>query len=55
MSVCLDGYVFVTDFHPDAIAAGHRRTFTDTEGGVHEIESYVHGDHTQLAEAGGCP
>ena len=52
--VCMPGgYVFVTDFHPDAVAAGHRRTFTDQAGNVHEIEHYVHGNHAHLAEAAG--
>ena len=47
------GYVFITDFHPDATAAGHRRTLTDEAGAVHAIEHHVHGDHVQLAfEAG---
>jgi malonyl-CoA O-methyltransferase len=47
------GYVFITDFHPDAAAAGHRRTLTDEAGTVHTIEHYVHGDHVQLGvEAG---
>ena len=43
------GYVFVTDFHPDAVAAGHRRTFTDQAGTVHEVEHYVHADHIGTA------
>jgi len=43
------GYVFITDFHPDAAAAGHRRTLSDEAGTVHAIEHYVHGDHVQLA------
>ncbi|HEV2708957.1 MAG TPA: class I SAM-dependent methyltransferase [Edaphobacter sp.] len=48
--VCMPGgYVFVTDFHPDAAAAGHRRNFTDQAGAVYEIENYVHINHTQLA------
>lgn len=52
--VCMPGgYVFVTDFHPDAVAAGHRRTFTDQAGTVHEIEHYVHSNHAHLAEAAG--
>jgi malonyl-CoA O-methyltransferase len=52
--VCMPGgHVFVTDFHPDAVAAGHQRTFTDREGTVHEIEHYVHGNHAHLAEAAG--
>lgn len=47
------GYVFVSDFHPEAAAAGHRRTFTDQSGTVYEIEHYVHTNHSQLgAEAG---
>jgi len=52
--VCMPGgYVFVTDFHPDAAAAGHRRTFTDEAGIVHGIENYMHANHVQLAiEAG---
>ena len=52
--VCMPGgHVFVTDFHPDAAAAGHWRTFTDRGGTVHEIENYVHGNHAHLAEAAG--
>lgn len=52
--VCMPGgHVFVTDFHSDAIAAGHQRTFTDQIGTVHEVEHYVHGNHTQFAEAAG--
>ncbi len=31
----------VTDFHPDAYEAGHRRTFRQG-GQVHEIEHHVH-------------
>jgi malonyl-CoA O-methyltransferase len=47
------GYVFVTDFHPDAARAGHRRTFNVVEGIVHEVEHYVHINHVQLAAASG--
>lgn len=48
--VCMPGgYVFVTDFHPDAAAAGHRRTLTDEAGIVYGIEHYVHINHVQLA------
>jgi malonyl-CoA O-methyltransferase len=43
------GYIFITDFHPDAVAAGHRRSFRDQEGTMHEIEHYVHSDHGQFA------
>jgi malonyl-CoA O-methyltransferase len=52
--VCMPGgYVFVTDFHPDAVAAGHRRTLTDGAGIVHGIEHYVHINHIQLAAEAG--
>jgi malonyl-CoA O-methyltransferase len=37
------GTVVVTDFHPDASAAGHRRTFRDGPGTLHELEHHVHG------------
>jgi malonyl-CoA O-methyltransferase len=52
--VCMPrGYVFVTDFHPDATAAGHRRTFNDQAGVVHEIETYVHTNHIDVAQHAG--
>jgi malonyl-CoA O-methyltransferase len=52
--VCMPGgHIFITDFHPDAAAAGHQRTFTDSRGTVHEIEHYVHHNHAHLAEAAG--
>lgn len=49
------GEVVVTDFHPDAVAAGHRRTFRDARGDVHEVEHFVHapGDHRAAAERAG--
>lgn len=47
------GYVFVTDRHPDAVAAGHRRTFTAPDGTVYEIEHHVHRNHVELAEKAG--
>jgi malonyl-CoA O-methyltransferase len=48
--VCMPGgYVFVTDFHPDAVAAGHRRSFSDAMGVVHDIKHYVHKNHIDLA------
>jgi malonyl-CoA O-methyltransferase len=48
--VCMPGgHIFVTDFHPDAAAAGHRRTLTDRIGAVHAIEHYVHTDLVDLA------
>jgi malonyl-CoA O-methyltransferase len=44
----------VTDFHPEAVRAGHRRTFKDGEGRVHEVEHYVHdvSAHERAARAG---
>jgi SAM-dependent methyltransferase len=36
------GTVVVTDFHPDAVAAGHRQTVRDPDGVRHEIEHHVH-------------
>jgi malonyl-CoA O-methyltransferase len=54
--VCMPGgYVFVTDFHPDAVAAGHRRTFTDQTGTVHAIKHHVHNNHADLALSAGRP
>ncbi len=47
------GHVFVSDFHPDAARAGHRRTMTDRNGMVHSIEHYMHCDHAELAEQAG--
>lgn len=49
------GTVVVTDFHPDAVAVGHRRTFRDADGTVREIEHYVHvpRDHETVAAAVG--
>ena len=47
------GYVFVTDFHPDAVLAGHRRTMTSNDGRVYIIEHYVHRNHIELAEQAG--
>jgi malonyl-CoA O-methyltransferase len=49
------GHVLVTDFHPDATAAGHRRTFRDDTGIVHEVEHHVHAatSHTAAASAAG--
>jgi malonyl-CoA O-methyltransferase len=45
------GTIIVTDFHPAAAAAGHRRTFRDRTGTVHEIAHYVHtvDDHLRVA------
>jgi malonyl-CoA O-methyltransferase len=46
----IGGTVIVTDFHPDAHAAGHRRTFR-TGKQVHEVEHYLHGLETHLVQA----
>jgi malonyl-CoA O-methyltransferase len=54
--VCLPGgTVVVTDFHPEATAAGHRRTFRDDGGVVREIEHHVHAlaDHEAAAGSAG--
>ena len=44
------GQVIVTDFHPAAQAAGHRRTFR-RDGAVHEVEHHVHAVDEQVAAA----
>ena len=36
------GVLVVTDFHPAAVDAGHRRTFRGARGEVHELEHHVH-------------
>lgn len=52
--VCRPGaIIFVTDFHPDAAAAGHRRTLTDSSGSVYEVEHYIHMNHIELARESG--
>jgi malonyl-CoA O-methyltransferase len=47
------GTLVVTDFHPDAVAAGHRRSFRDLSGQVREIEHYKHDmrAHERIARA----
>jgi malonyl-CoA O-methyltransferase len=47
--------VIVTDFHPDAIAAGHTRSFRDQAGALHIIEhhTHTHDQHAQAAAAHG--
>lgn len=50
--VCASGGVaVVSDLHTDAIAAGHRRTFRDDAGALHELEHYSHtlDDHRRAA------
>lgn len=49
-AVAVGGQVVVTDFHPDAHAAGLRRTFRDGDE-VLEIEHYVHTAEAQVAAA----
>jgi malonyl-CoA O-methyltransferase len=48
----IGGSVVVTDFHPDAAAAGHRRTFRDGGGALRELEHHVHALHDHRAAAG---
>jgi len=45
------GTVLVTDFHADAVAAGHRRTFRDAAGTVREVEHHIHPPEAQVAMA----
>jgi malonyl-CoA O-methyltransferase len=45
------GRLFVTDFHEEAVAAGHRRSFRDSEGRVHDVEHHVHGIARHIAIA----
>lgn len=51
----LGGSVVVTDFHPGAAAAGHRRTFRDADGELRELEHHVHSldDHRAAAAQAG--
>jgi len=53
-AVAVGGTVIVSDFHPRASAAGHRRTFRNAAG-LHEIENHPHSlaDHVAVAEAAG--
>ena len=50
-----DGTLVVTDFHPAAAAAGHRRTFRDGARTLHELEHHVHAPehHVGVAHATG--
>ena len=36
------GSLFVSDFHPDAVAAGHSRSFRDKSGQLYAVEHHVH-------------
>jgi malonyl-CoA O-methyltransferase len=51
----IGGGVVVTDFHPDAAAVGHRRTFRDGVGALRELEHHVHTlqDHRDAAALAG--
>jgi malonyl-CoA O-methyltransferase len=44
-----EGHIFITDFHPDAVAAGGRRNFRDGNGRTHDVEHYLHADHPAMA------
>jgi malonyl-CoA O-methyltransferase len=46
------GTVVVTDFHPDAVTAGHRQTVRDPDGARYEILHHVHTPAAQIAAAG---
>jgi malonyl-CoA O-methyltransferase len=45
------GAVIVSDLSAEAFAAGHRRTFRDSRGEVHELEHLVHTLERQVAVA----
>jgi malonyl-CoA O-methyltransferase len=50
--VCrIGGHAFVSDFHADAAAAGHTRSFRDEAGTEHVVEHHVHGTaaHIEMA------
>jgi malonyl-CoA O-methyltransferase len=49
------GRLLITDFHEDAVARGHRRSFRDGDGHVHDVEHHVHGiaRHIAIAERAG--
>jgi len=48
------GRAVVTDFHPEAIRAGHRRIFRDASGKSHEVTHVVHEPHAHEREAAGA-
>jgi malonyl-CoA O-methyltransferase len=47
--------LIVSDFHAEAVRAGHARTFRDAAGAVHRIEHHVHtrADHALAAQTSG--
>ncbi len=46
------GTVVVTDVHPEAAGAGHRRTFRTADGALHEVIHHVHTIAAHHAAAG---
>ena len=38
----LGGRLVVSDFHPEAVVAGHARTFRDAQGRPHAVEHHMH-------------
>ena len=50
--VCrLGGALFVSDFHPDAVAAGHCRSFRDQSGQLYVVEHHVHDARSHVESA----
>jgi malonyl-CoA O-methyltransferase len=45
------GCLFVSDFHADAVAAGHSRSFRDGSGQVYAVEHHVHEANSHLKAA----
>ena len=45
------GALVVTDFHPVAARAGHRRTFRDPDGQLRELEHHIHDGTDHVAAA----
>lgn len=45
------GHVVVTDFHPEAAEAGHRRSFRDATGVVRAVEHHLHPPESQVEMA----
>jgi len=45
------GGLLVSDFHATAAAAGHKRSFRDSSGVVHEIEHHIYDDAAHISAA----
>jgi malonyl-CoA O-methyltransferase len=45
------GELLVSDFHTAAVAAGHKRSFRDSSGVVHEIEHHIYDDDAHISAA----